>query len=272
MKKLLIVALALGLVVAFSLPAAAFESEFGGYWRTRAYADNDFTGNDTGDKDVRQVDTRTRLYYTAKFSDDFKFVNKFEFNTGWGDTDGGDIGADGKKDFRIKNSYVDFNLAPVNAKIGIQGMELARGFLFSDDFSGAVVTYKGDGLSLPFIWMKAYEGGKGDDANDYDVDYYGIAPSISRDKMTITPFVLAILSENESEWGKYPAIVDDYIAEMEVATGWDIDVAPAEANIYYLGLNLDADLDVASSGSPVSIRSVMRIILWSMMMVLLLQK
>ena len=33
------------------------------------------------DSSYNRTDNRTRLYYTAKFSDDFKFVNKFEFNS-----------------------------------------------------------------------------------------------------------------------------------------------------------------------------------------------
>ena len=59
------------------------------------------------------TDTRTRLYYTAKFSDNFQFVNKFEFNTMWGDNNGGDLAADGKGNWRIKSSYVDFTLGNV---------------------------------------------------------------------------------------------------------------------------------------------------------------
>ncbi|MCB9494347.1 MAG: hypothetical protein H6681_02750 [Desulfobacteraceae bacterium] len=87
MKKVLVAALAVAFAVAMCVPASAFESEFGGYWRTRAYTNQDFSGADNEAKVyIQQVDTRTRLYYTAKFSDDFKFVNKFEFNAVWGDS------------------------------------------------------------------------------------------------------------------------------------------------------------------------------------------
>jgi len=230
MKKLLVVLLALGLVVAFSVPASAVENIFGGYWRTRAYMDTDFNGIDDGADDVQRVDTRTRLYYTAKFSDDLKFVNKFEFNTTWGDTNGGDIGADGTGHIRVKNSYADFNVGPVNAKVGIQGYTLARGFMFSDDFSGAIVTYKGDGVSVPFIWIKAYEGGYGKDANDFDVDYYGIAPKISLDKITVNPYLLWVASDDASAWPRI-ATYDPTIGELDA---------------YYLGVDVDADLGAAS--------------------------
>ena len=66
MKKLLVLSLAVVMVVAFTLPAAAFESVFGGYWRTRAVHQENFIGNDDlADSGVTRVDTRTRLYYTA---------------------------------------------------------------------------------------------------------------------------------------------------------------------------------------------------------------
>ena len=95
MRKALVILAAVTLVVAFTVPAVALEHEFGGYWRTRAYMNSDFDGTGSEANDLSQVDTRTRLYYTAVFSENFKFVNKFEFNNTWGDTEGGDIGADG---------------------------------------------------------------------------------------------------------------------------------------------------------------------------------
>ena len=77
MKKLLVLSLAVVMVVAFTLPASAFESVFGGYWRTRAFLQENFNGNDDidgslGDTGVARVDTRTRLYYTAILNDNLK--------------------------------------------------------------------------------------------------------------------------------------------------------------------------------------------------------
>jgi hypothetical protein len=88
MKKLFIVTLGLLVLIVFAGPASAFDSEFGGYWRTRAYSQTDFSGDDSKSQDLTQVDTRSRLYYTAIFSDDFKFVNKFEWNSTYGDSVG----------------------------------------------------------------------------------------------------------------------------------------------------------------------------------------
>jgi len=197
MRKALVILAAVTLVVAFTVPAVALEHEFGGYWRTRAYMNKDFDGTGTEANDVSQVDTRTRLYYTAVFSENFKFVNKFEFNNTWGDTEGGDIGADGDV-FTVKNSYVDFNLSALNFKVGTQGTVLARGFFFDDDFSGLIATYKGETFTAPFIWMKAYEGGEGEDMNDEDLDYYAIAPSFKLGTLSLNPYLILVQSSEAS--------------------------------------------------------------------------
>jgi hypothetical protein len=197
MRKALVILAAVTLVVAFTVPAVALEHEFGGYWRTRAYMNKDFDGTGSEANDLSQVDTRTRLYYTAVFSENFKFVNKFEFNNTWGDTEGGDIGADGDV-FRVKNSYVDFNLSALNFKVGTQGTALARGFFFDDDFSGLVATYKGETFTAPFIWMKAYEGGEGKDMDDEDLDYYAIAPSFKIGGLSLNPYLILVESSEAS--------------------------------------------------------------------------
>ncbi len=179
MKK--IIASAVGLMLAGGIAttaSAAIDTQIGGYWRTRFVAEDNFSGLDTAGK--QYVDTRTRLFFTTKFSDDFKFVNQFELNTGWGDTgrtqtvtnatpldatktvtvsqvglgSGGDLGADGKGNLRLKASYADFNVGPmVNAKVGIQPFKVARGFILDDDGSGVIVTGKFGNVSVPLVWL-----------------------------------------------------------------------------------------------------------------------
>ena len=85
MKKFAILALAAVMVIALTVPAAALENEFGGYWRTRLFTDGHFNGENNDDTNYRRVDTRTRLYYTAKINDNLKFVNKFEIDAVWGE-------------------------------------------------------------------------------------------------------------------------------------------------------------------------------------------
>ncbi len=235
-------ALAAVMTAAFAMPASALENKFGGYWRTRAYTMQNFTGEDQSEKlDYTLVDTRTRLFYTAVINENLKFINKFEFNSVWGDTNGGDIGADGEGNWRIKNSYVDFTLAPVNFQIGIQGGKWARGFLFDDDFSGAVITYKGEGFSVPFVWIKAFEGGKGKDANDSDFDYYGLAPSITISEMfTITPYVFWATSDNAGTWK--PVLHSPLNTTSTVGPSASL-AGMKDVDVYYIGLDMDVKFD-----------------------------
>jgi hypothetical protein len=176
------------------------------------------------------VDTRTRLRWIGILNENLKFVNRFEFNTVWGDENGGDIGADGTGNFRIKWSYADFNIGPLNGKVGIQPATLARGFLFSDDFSGANISFNGDGVTVPFLWIKAYEGDLGHNVND--VDYYVLAPSFKvADMLTINPYGVYAQSDDASEW-----------SPLEDKFGVQFD----DLNVFYVGLDLDANIGPAS--------------------------
>jgi hypothetical protein len=195
MKK--IIASAVGLMLAGGIAAtaasAAVESGFGGYWRTRFIFEDNFNGKDTSKEPY--VDTRTRLFYTAKFNDDFKFVNKFEVNTGWGDKNGGDVGADGKGNWRIKNTYADFNMGSVNAKVGIQAATVARGFIFDDDFAGVMVTPKIGNISVPLVWINSAneeaEVFDGSAIPAFDEDLFAALVSVKiNDAMTVTPYVV----------------------------------------------------------------------------------
>jgi hypothetical protein len=242
MKRFFTIFLALVLVYAFAVPAYALENIFGGAWRTRAYVEKNYSGDDSESQDVQQVDTRTRLYYTAKFSDNFKFVNKFEIGDAvWGTPNSAasnpsssytDFGADGVR-VEVKNSYVDFTLAPVNFKVGVQPVFLSRGFIMDDDVSGAVVTYNlNENVAIPFIWMKAYEGGYGKDKNDQDVDWYVINPSINAGGATIAPIFLWVTSQDARAWSG----TSDYEKFNAYLIGADVDAKVGPASIWFTGL------------------------------------
>jgi hypothetical protein len=224
MKKILLISLATIMVAVMSIPAAAVENEFGGYWRTRALNEQDMDGTDSGS--TSYVDTRTRLYYTAKFNENLKFVNKFEFDTAWGDDVAGDIGADGNN-FELKNSYVDFTMGSVNTKIGMHGEAIARSFLFDDDFSGVTLTYNAGTMSLPFIWVKAVDKDvRSDDPltplvdeSDVDnLDYYILNPTFNvSDTLSVNPF-LFYAKEEGTDTNVYflGADVDSKVGDMDV--------------------------------------------------------
>jgi hypothetical protein len=204
MKKLCVLVLAALLVCAMSAPVLAFENEFGGYWRARFFTQKNFTGEDqTEAQDVSRADSRTRLFYTAHFSDDLKLVNKWEMDAVWGDTSAssyGDIAADGVA-VEVKNTYADFNVGSLNFKVGTQGKTMARGLLFDDDFSGIIARYVSDTMVFPFIWMRAYEGKQGANHSDGDVEYLALDPRFKVGEETwLNPFVMYIYSKDASGW------------------------------------------------------------------------
>jgi hypothetical protein len=244
--------LAAVLVAMFTVPAWAIESEFGGYWRTRFFTNQNFTGEDeTEAQDFTGVDTRTRLYYTAIFHENLKFVNKFEFDATWGTGPLGDIGADGKE-FEIKNSYIDANTGPVNWKIGIQGGRYARGFLFDSDYSGMQINYKGETFEVPFVWLKAFEGTSTatlnpKDANDLDADYYGIFPKFTLGGMfDLNPYFLYIYSKDASGWGEFGVNADELNSWY---AGLDVDVDFDMGSAWFTGIYQGGDIDFKSGGS-----------------------
>jgi len=239
MKKLVVLALAALCVVAFSIPASALEAEFGGYFRTRWWTQQNGYGFENGEftaeaQDITNFDQRTRLYLTAVFHENLKFVNKFEIDARWGNANAnaggygadGDIGADGVG-VEVKNSYADFDLGPVNFKVGIQGVALGSSFLLDHDFAGAVISYRGDNMAIPFIYIKGFEGGLGEDADDLDVDIFAISPEFAFGGMSINPFAMYWYSDDASLFG---ARRDGRLANTE------------ELNLWYAGLTLAYDI------------------------------
>ena len=219
MKKIIASALGLMMVGGVAASASAVENQFGGYWRTRMFVQDEFDQ----DGSYFRIDNRTRLYYTAKFSDDFKFVNKFEFNSNWGDDEGGDIGADGDT-WKVKNSYADFTLGSVNTKLGIQGAVLARGFLFDDDFSGIVVTPQFANVSMPFgyISVRTEDGGNA----EYDEGMGFIKADVKvNDNLSVAPYFVY--------WGA----TDGEDVDMVDVGDWDA---------YYVGVDLDMNIDMGN--------------------------
>jgi len=221
MKK--IIASAVGLMLAGGIAAtaasAAVENQFGGYWRTRSYYQDQFRQDDN---DTWRTDNRTRLYYTAKFNDDFKFVNKFEFNTTWGDTVGGDIGADGMGIWRIKNSYADFNVGNANMKLGIQAATIARGFIFDDDFSGAMLTMKFGNVSVPLFYAAVQE----------------------EDVLTATPTFTPV--DARIAGGLVVAKISDALTVTPYGVYYFVDT-PDSTDLFYLGADVDAKFGAVSA-------------------------
>ncbi len=216
MKKLSILALAAILVIFFTIPAAALENEFGGYWRTRYFSQKYFSGLDRGDDlllpndkaaeddTTERADTRTRLYYTAKINDNLKLVNKFEMDATFGDSDRADssnygkTGADGIA-IEVMNSYADFNLGPVNVTAGVQNYSLFRDFLISSDASGIIARWKAlDNFILAGSWLKNFEQAddRAGDKENNDVDSYTLTGAFwFNENISIKPSVNVAYSD-----------------------------------------------------------------------------
>lgn len=249
MKKVLVAALAVALAVVMTIPASAFENEFGGYFRVRAYNNSNFDGlkdnaADEGENDLQVVDARTRLYYTAKFSDDLKFVNKFEIDTTWGDDSTGDVGADGKE-FEVKNSYLDMKLGDVSVKAGTHYGFVGRGLVFDDDFSGLTISHD----LGSFSWIKVVEGGAGKDKNDHDLDAYVVSSVFKAGNITINPFLMYTTSKDAVDHNILPSTMgyDDFkITRMEDMNvydlGFSVDMVVGNANLWFTGVYQGGDL------------------------------
>jgi hypothetical protein len=180
MKKYAILALAALMVVAFALPASALENEFGGFWDTRFQTKGYFDGQQNEDGE-QNVETRTRLYYTAKINDNLKLVNKFEMDATWGGPGTyGRIGAD-TISIEVKNTYADFNVGPVNFTVGAQPYVLFNSYFIDTDASGVIARWKVlDNFVLAASWLKALElpgvAGDGVDSNENgDTDSYTLS-------------------------------------------------------------------------------------------------
>lgn len=240
MKKLFVAVLVTLIGLAFTAPSFAIEHQFGGYWRVRMFTQKNFDGTSdtvTTDTtswvvdipeaeggavtatavttsaadapDVARADTRTRLYYTAVINDNLKFVNKFEMDAVWGQggTSYGDIGADGIA-VEVKNSYADFNIGSLNAKVGTQGAAIQRGLVFDDDFSGIVVSSG----NIKALYAKVEEVGA--NAGDEET-MYSVQASFDLDTVKLTP-------------------VFTYVDSADDTKSW------------FLGLDVDATIDAVS--------------------------
>jgi hypothetical protein len=227
MKKIIASAVGLMMVSGVAVTtASAVENQFGGYWRTRFFGQNDFNVENSS---FYRTDNRTRLYLFTKFNDDFKFVNKFEFNTNWGDDNGGSLGADGTSIWRIKNSYADFNLGNTNVKLGIQPGYLARGFLLDNDFSGAIVTPTFGDVAVPlgYIAVRSEDGGGA--AFDQGLMFAAANVKIN-DTWAVTPYFMY----NGANSGE---VVDPDLGSLKVG----------DINSWYLGLDAEMKMDAVSA-------------------------
>jgi hypothetical protein len=166
MKRLLICLVALIAVFALVMPASAAEMKVNGIWNAKAYARDNYDGNDDADDSVQYVTQRMRMYFNFIASENLKLVYKNEIDFEWGDTtpsastagtrgrnDGGGLGGD-TVNLETKNVYLEFMVpdTPMKATMGLQGITLHKGWFISDDLSAARFDMNFDPVSITAYW------------------------------------------------------------------------------------------------------------------------
>ncbi len=184
MKRLLFCLLALIFVFALVMPTYAAEVKISGLWNAKAWAKDNYDGDDDSDDSYQYVTQRMRMYFNIIASENLKLVYKNEIDMEWGDTafvnsrnSGGGLGGD-SVNLETKNVYLEFMVpdTPVKATLGLQGVALHRGWFIDDDVSAARFDMNFDPVTVTAYWA----GAAGLEANDPRLQQRRLAPGGQR--------------------------------------------------------------------------------------------
>jgi hypothetical protein len=157
-------------VFALVMPASAAEMKVNGIWNAKAWARDNYDGDDDTDDATQYVTQRFRSYWNWIASENLKLVYKNEIDIEWGDSgpqngrnSGGGLSGD-SVNLETKNIYLEFMVpdTPVKATLGLQGITLHKGWFISDDAGGARFDMNFDPVSITAYWI----GVDGLEAND----------------------------------------------------------------------------------------------------------
>ncbi|MGD8383684.1 MAG: hypothetical protein PVJ11_16195, partial [Syntrophobacterales bacterium] len=171
MKRLLICLVALIAVFALVMPASAAEMKVNGIWNAKAWARDNYDGDDDTDDATQYVTQRFRSYWNWIASENLKLVYKNEIDIEWGDSgpqngrnSGGGLSGD-SVNLETKNIYLEFMVpdTPVKATLGLQGITLHKGWFISDDAGGARFDMNFDPVSITAYWI-GVDGLEGNDS------------------------------------------------------------------------------------------------------------
>jgi len=163
MKRLLICLVALIAVFALVMPTYAAEIKINGLWNAKAWARDNYDGNDDVNDSVQYITQRMRMYFNIIASENLKLVYKNEIDMEYGDNsyanqrnDGGGLGGD-TVNLETKNVYLEFMVpdTPVKATIGLQGVALHRGWFFDDDVGATRFDMNFDPVTITAYWAGA---------------------------------------------------------------------------------------------------------------------
>jgi hypothetical protein len=194
MKKHLVVLMAMVLVLAIALPVFALDVKYGGLFRARFQNNNNFTdANNDNDDNQTYFDQRLRWFATFIASENLQLVTGFEVDTLWGDSRGSTYPAGtlnsvggakvltGHRDtvnIEVKHAYVDFMIpdSTVRAKVGLQPLNLMKGWIVDEDFTAAVALAKFEPVTVSLGYISEVNNDVTDFADNVDdfflsVDY-----------------------------------------------------------------------------------------------------
>ncbi|MEJ5363795.1 MAG: hypothetical protein WHS86_01710 [Desulfosoma sp.] len=247
MRRLMLMVLCVLLGLAVSLPARAVDFKYGGMYFARWQSQDNLTdGNDDTDDNGNWFDQRLRMFFTFQGSEKLKVVTKWEADTQWGRESqgagrhgGGDIGADATN-LEMKNVYLEFMVPGLEATatLGVQGTDILGGWIFSDDFSGALISKTFDPLNV----RVGYIAGQNQNVTDVseNIDDFFLELSYAQG-----PFSATLVGFYQSANNNKTSLFEDYNYDQPVdwLNGRDV----RGNDLIDLGLNLSYKTDWISA-------------------------
>ncbi|MEJ5347496.1 MAG: hypothetical protein WHS46_02230 [Desulfosoma sp.] len=251
MKKNFIVFVAVLAAVALAMPAFAVDFKYGGLYRLRWQSNDNLADGQDKDKgpgfddNGNWFDQRLRMLFTFVASENLQLVTHWEADTLWGRESsgagrhgGGDIGADATN-LEMKNVYLEFNVpnTPMRAKLGVQGATFLKGWMFADDFSGAVISTKLDPVKVTLGYVAAQNNDV--TTTNENVDDLFLALDYANGPFTAT-LVGWYQYAHDTNLSTYP--------EMSTGTFVTSTTAVTDNNLFNLGLSLGYKTDMMVLG------------------------
>jgi hypothetical protein len=230
MKRLLICLVALIAVFALVMPASAAEMKVNGIWNAKAWARDNYDGDDDTDDATQYVTQRFRSYWNWIASENLKLVYKNEIDIEWGDTgpqngrnSGGGLSGD-SVNLETKNIYLEFMVpdTPVKATLGLQGITLHKGWFISDDAGGARFDMNFDPVSITAYWI-GVDGLEGNDSvSSDDVWQAAVSGAYKAENMDARLSLAYQRNDNDLTSNDVPESDDLYLLMGEFGMSFDM--------------------------------------------------
>jgi hypothetical protein len=230
MKRLLICLVALIAVFALVMPASAAEMKVNGIWNAKAWARDNYDGDDDTDDATQYVTQRFRSYWNWIASENLKLVYKNEIDIEWGDSgpqngrnSGGGLSGD-SVNLETKNIYLEFMVpdTPVKATLGLQGITLHKGWFISDDAGGARFDMNFDPVSITAYWI-GVDGLEGNDSvSSDDVWQAAVSGAYKAENMDARLSLAYQRNDNDLTSNDVPESDDLYLLMGEFGMSFDM--------------------------------------------------